>query len=579
MLTPLLTAPQYRSFRRLLAALSPLRAGDWLDHPALLAFAYARRAFRSSRDLKLIAVTTVIGATLVPVASARADVLPGGCTSSAQTVTCSYAYTGGEQQFTVPVGVRSLHVVAVGARGFSPNAYGGEVTADLAVTPGQSLFVEVGGPGGAPTFGGGPGGAGGFNGGGEGGGAKILGGGGGGGASDVRTCSSADSSCDSLGSRLIVAAGGGGNGGNSVGGNGGDPNGHDASPYGPYPLLSGYGATQAAPGPAGNPDSPTWGTSGAAGQGGQGGGLPYTPPGGQTIYQTTFGGGGGGGGYYGGGGGFPDLGGQPDITASSVTGGGGGSSWGPAGATYTNGTSADPASVTIEYTPDTTAPTISISAPQDGAAYSQNQHVTADYSCSDERSGSGVASCSGTVPAGQPLDTMTVGQHAFTVTSTDVAGNRTTMTVHYVVNAAQPPPPPGNPPTGGGGTPPDSAGPPPNGGGVTPPSPGGLTPPSGGSPAQPRPGAHNIGVPRVSGLRLGQRQLRLRVTGAALVDVMIDRHWHGHWRHARLLTIHAASARTVTRRIRRLSAGSYRLTIHVRTDAGRRAQVVTVRVR
>lgn len=62
-----------------------------------------------------------------------------------------------------------------------------------------------------------------------------------------------------------------------------------------------------------------------------------------------------------------------------------------------------------------------------------NQVADARYSCADTASGSGLASCVGTVPFGSPLDTSTAGDHSFTVTATDNAGNQTTVTRHYTV--------------------------------------------------------------------------------------------------------------------------------------------------
>jgi hypothetical protein len=41
--------------------------------------------------------------------------------------------------------------------------------------------------------------------------------------------------------------------------------------------------------------------------------------------------------------------------------------------------------------------------------------------------------CVGTVANGANLDTSTVGDHTFTVTGTDLAGNQTVVTVHYTV--------------------------------------------------------------------------------------------------------------------------------------------------
>jgi hypothetical protein len=85
-----------------------------------------------------------------------------------------------EQTFSVPGGVVSLHVVAIGAAGGEVGGVSGgagaEVVGNVTVTPGQTLYVEVGNNGKTD-------GSGGFNGGAEGG----TGAGGGGGASDVRT--------------------------------------------------------------------------------------------------------------------------------------------------------------------------------------------------------------------------------------------------------------------------------------------------------------------------------------------------------------------------------------------------------
>ena len=59
---------------------------------------------------------------------------------------------------------------------------------------------------------------------------------------------------------------------------------------------------------------------------------------------------------------------------------------------------------------------------------------TADYSCADE-GGSGLASCTGDVADGAPLDTSTPGAHAFTVVARDGEGNETTVTHGYSVAA------------------------------------------------------------------------------------------------------------------------------------------------
>ena len=132
-------------------------------------------------------------------------------TTGARADIVMFSYTGGVQNFPVPGGVSLIKISAWGAEG-RQNAggvlggLGGFATGILAVTPGQTLFVCVGGGGNISAMGG-------FNGGGNAGTSTSLlgvGGGGGGGASDVRVGGS------SLSHRVIVAAGGGGAGGNRV---------------------------------------------------------------------------------------------------------------------------------------------------------------------------------------------------------------------------------------------------------------------------------------------------------------------------------------------------------------------------
>src|SRR4051794_10185414 len=108
--------------------------------------------------------------------------------SSASAATVTFASTGAEQTFTVPSGVWSLHVVAVGGTGAAtgrPGGRGAMVSADVSVIPGSRLYVEVGGNG----NGGGTASAG-FNGGAPGGNGccgGVSNGGAGGGATDLRT--------------------------------------------------------------------------------------------------------------------------------------------------------------------------------------------------------------------------------------------------------------------------------------------------------------------------------------------------------------------------------------------------------
>src|SRR6185503_17714724 len=122
---------------------------------------------------------------------------PPTCGSGGDPVsnTCTYSFTGLQDTFTVPAGVGSLHVVAVGGaggKGFpalssgAPGGAGAKVTADVAVTPGAVLYVAVAGNGGSVECSGciPPGG---FNGGGPGmySGDGWYGGAAGGGASDI----------------------------------------------------------------------------------------------------------------------------------------------------------------------------------------------------------------------------------------------------------------------------------------------------------------------------------------------------------------------------------------------------------
>jgi hypothetical protein len=233
--------------------------------------------------------------------------------------------------------VSSIHVVAIGAPGGNadtdfPGGAGGngaKATADLAVTPGETLYIEVGGPGGTTT--GFTGGAGGFNGGRPGGsgfnnGAGFYGGGGGGGASDVRTLPAKDG-LSSLNSRVIIAAGGGGGGGqentntSTDGGAAGQPGSPGSACGGATGKGCGGGAGKANAGGSGGAGDPangcTAGGDGTLGVGGAGGGG-----------DTCTGGGGGGGGLNGGGGG-----GAGDEGSFLYAGGGGGGSSGFGSAT------------------------------------------------------------------------------------------------------------------------------------------------------------------------------------------------------------------------------------------------------
>jgi len=200
--------------------------------------------------------------------------------------TTTFNYTGGAQTWTVPAGVTSIDVVARGAKGgCNLGGLGGESTATIPVTPGETLNLYVGGQGGCSLMGNIPGG---FNGGG----AKSTAsgdfweGGSGGGGSDIRRGGTA------LVNRVIVAAGGGGRGYGGQAGGGGGLSGQDGDPTGGgcNTTCAGKGGSQMSGGIGGFCFSGCQGADGSLGRGGDAQGCAAS-------------GGGGGGGYYGGGGG------------------------------------------------------------------------------------------------------------------------------------------------------------------------------------------------------------------------------------------------------------------------------------
>jgi len=312
----------------------------------------------------------------------------GSTLGSGQTITVAnaasttFGYTGGEQTFVVPAEDTELTVSAVGAPGGGipgiSGGFGAQLTTDLAVTPGETLYLEVGGPGVEPTNRSGTA-AGGFNGGGAGGsGDPSYGGagGGGGGASDIRT---APRAANDLASRLVVAGGGGGDandcqpapgGSGSYGGFGGDAGPNNEQGYadsagdnGPNCGAgdSGYGGAggvtstfsytgnntsytvDAGGGAGGGTNNSTCTGSGSAGALGTGGAGQTASANEQSGEEA--GGGGGGGGYYGGGGG-----GQGCLYSA----GGGG-----AGSSYSAGTNTSVQTQVINGSEDST-PSITI---------------------------------------------------------------------------------------------------------------------------------------------------------------------------------------------------------------------------
>jgi hypothetical protein len=160
---------------------------------------------RRGRLVGLTVVAVVVLSSLGLVSASGA--LPSVCSQTGQVVSCGYGYTGSEQTFSVPANVTSVSIAAVGgaggAVGMESGGVGGTASAELAVSSGETLYVEVGGAGQSGANGG----AGGWGGGGAGGVGDSGTGGGGGGASDVRTVScgpTCPGGTDSLSSRVLV---------------------------------------------------------------------------------------------------------------------------------------------------------------------------------------------------------------------------------------------------------------------------------------------------------------------------------------------------------------------------------------
>jgi hypothetical protein len=400
----------------------------------------------------------------------------GVLSRSGPTLTCTYT-TVGEDSFSVPSGIPSVSVTAVGGPGgdgappFSGGAQGGSgglgalvTVPDLGLSGHPTLYVEVGGAGGpgqtGPSAPGCPGGAGGSNGGGAGGQGRCTlgGGGGGGGESDIRTAPTAmDGLNGGAGDPRLVVAGGGGGGGGAVfggrnGGAGGAAGGSAATGAGAggsvdCATFTGLGSP-GAPGQTGPP-------AGAGGsdthprfclipaQSGGDGVVPTGGAGGNGDAGNTAGGGGGGAGYYGGGGGGA-------VAPFGGSGGGGGSSFGPSDAAFQTASASQSPEIVISWTE---SPSVSISAPANGELFSQGQVVTSSFTCSD-LGGPGISSCTDQngKSSGATLDTSTVGQHMFTVAATSSDGLTASASTTYAVVAKPPPnvPPPPSCPAAGG---------------------------------------------------------------------------------------------------------------------------------
>ncbi|CAN5578613.1 hypothetical protein BH23CHL2_BH23CHL2_18370 [soil metagenome] len=91
--------------------------------------------------------------------------------------------------------------------------------------------------------------------------------------------------------------------------------------------------------------------------------------------------------------------------------------------------------VTYDYEAptDTTAPSIALDTPANGVILTLNQQVYADYTCTDEAGGSGIAACDGTTADGALLDTSSIGTKTFSVDAADNAGNSAQAVHTYIV--------------------------------------------------------------------------------------------------------------------------------------------------
>lgn len=75
---------------------------------------------------------------------------------------------------------------------------------------------------------------------------------------------------------------------------------------------------------------------------------------------------------------------------------------------------------------------VSVSLPQSHGVYAKGVRLDASYTCAPFGLAS-MASCSGTVVAGTPIDTRTLGRHSFTITGVDQYGQTGRATVAYTV--------------------------------------------------------------------------------------------------------------------------------------------------
>jgi uncharacterized repeat protein (TIGR01451 family) len=364
------------------------------------------RALRT-RAVASAAVGAVLGTGgLVGLAGpAQAASLPDNCTLSGVTATCSFAYSGASQDFTVPLDVESIQVEAWGGHGAMQSGQrttagrGAQVSATFAVQPGDALAVTVGGDANGPTGGFGYG---------HGGSSDNVGGGGGGGTAVVE------------GATVLLVAGAGGGVGSTArqcqgGGFGGDA-GHD-----------GGGGNQ-----CGNTG---WGAGGPAG------GAPSNDGGDRRPGVVPLAGAGGGGGGYQGG-----LGGQgfgfmsATSCCTSSGGGGGGTSFAdPSGADVSLSDLSDRAlgtngQVVITFVvPDGTPPQDApVATPAANAAGWNDTDVSVAWHWTDAGIGVDPASCD------QQSGSAGEGVQSLSATCADLAGNSATDSLQVKVDKTAP---------------------------------------------------------------------------------------------------------------------------------------------
>ena len=90
------------------------------------------------------------------------------------------------------------------------------------------------------------------------------------------------------------------------------------------------------------------------------------------------------------------------------------------------------ASTTTTATPATL--TVTVTTPPDGATYTLDDVVNADYACSPS-TGAQIVSLDGPVPSGSPIDTSKPGSYPFAVTASDSNRQTVTTTNTYTVQS------------------------------------------------------------------------------------------------------------------------------------------------